>query len=95
MALEQVREYFRNLGMEERIMELEAEEVLEYTGHPVGGVCPFGLPGQMAVYLDVSLKRFDEVIPAAGSNNSSIRLSIKELELHSGFREWVDVCGSV
>jgi len=74
---------------------LSADEVLEYTGHAVGGVCPFGLPEEMPVYLDVSLKRFDEVIPAAGSSDSSIRLSIAELEEYSGFREWVDVCKSV
>lgn len=71
---------------------LNAEEVFEYTGHRVGGVCPFGLPGEIDVYLDVSLKRFSEVIPAAGSSNSSIRLSIEELEKYSNSRDWVDVC---
>ncbi len=152
MALKQVRAFFRNLGIEERIMELDvstatvaeaalahsvrpgqigktlsfriedesllivvsgdvkianakykarfskkakmlnADEVLRYTGHAIGGVCPFGLPGGIPVYLDKSLKRFKEVIPAAGSHNSSIRLTIKELEQYSGFQDWVDVC---
>ncbi len=71
---------------------LNAEEVLEHTGHAVGGVCPFGLKKTLAVYLDESLRRFTEVIPAAGSHNSSIRLSIAELEKYSAVTEWVDVC---
>jgi prolyl-tRNA editing enzyme YbaK/EbsC (Cys-tRNA(Pro) deacylase) len=71
---------------------LNADEVAEHTGHPVGGVCPFGLPGEIAVYLDISLKRFDEVIPAAGSHNSSIKLSLDELERYSNAQGWIDVC---
>ena len=71
---------------------LSAEEVVEHTGHPVGGVCPFGLPKRLPVYLDASLRRFEESIPAAGSLNSSIRLTLEELERYSGAVEWVDVC---
>ena len=71
---------------------LSAEEVLNYTGHPVGGVCPFGLPRKLNVYLDVSLQRFQEVIPAAGSHNSSIKLSIEELMRFSDSKGWIDVC---
>lgn len=71
---------------------LSGDEVVEHTGHRIGGVCPFGLPNEIDVYLDVSLKRFEEVIPAAGSSNSSIRLNIDELEKFSNFRDWVDVC---
>ncbi len=71
---------------------LNAEEVLEHTGHPVGGVCPFGLPKKLPVYLDISLRRFEEVIPAAGSLNSSIKLTLEELEDYSNALEWVDVC---
>ena len=152
MAIEHVRLFFRNLGEEHRIMELDeptptvataaaahgvepgrigktlsfkidgepllivtagdakvsnakykarfaakarmlnAEEVVEHTGHPVGGVCPFGLPRELPVYLDDSLRRFEEVIPAAGSLNSSIRLSLGELERYSNAAGWVDVC---
>lgn len=71
---------------------LSRDEALEFTGHAVGGVCPFGLKSPVPVYLDVSLKKHEEVIPAAGSSHSSIRLSIDELEQYSGCREWVDVC---
>lgn len=71
---------------------LSADEVVEYTGHRIGGVCPFGLPNEIEVYLDVSLKRFKEVIPAAGSSNSSIRLNLEELEKFSNSRDWIDVC---
>ena len=71
---------------------LSYEEALEYTGHAVGGICPFGLKNPVDVYLDVSLKKFDEVIPAAGSSNSAIRLTIGELEKYSNCKEWIDVC---
>lgn len=71
---------------------LSPDEVLEQTGHPVGGVCPFGLANDLDVYLDVSLKRFDKVFPACGSTNSAIELTCEELEKFSGAKEWVDVC---
>jgi Cys-tRNA(Pro) deacylase len=71
---------------------LNKDEALEYTGHAVGGVCPFGLKNPIDVYLDVSLKKHPEVIPAAGNSNSSIRLTIEELEKYSNFKNWVDVC---
>jgi len=71
---------------------LNYEEVLEHTGHAVGGVCPFGLKNEIDVFLDISLKKHTEIIPAAGSHNSAIRLTIAELEKHSKFTDWVDVC---
>lgn len=71
---------------------LNKDEALEYTGHAVGGVCPFGLKKPIDVFLDVSLKKHAEVIPAAGDNYSSIKLTIEELEKYSNCREWVDVC---
>jgi prolyl-tRNA editing enzyme YbaK/EbsC (Cys-tRNA(Pro) deacylase) len=70
---------------------LDAEEVVAITGHPVGGVCPFGLPGPLPVYCDISLKGFDEVVPAAGSAQSALRISPARLvELTRA--EWVDIC---
>ncbi len=70
---------------------LDAETVMELTSHPVGGVCPFGLATDLPVYCDESLHAFDEVLPAAGSPNSAVRLSPKRLaELVNA--EWVDVC---
>lgn len=152
MALEKVREYFKDLGMEERILEYEAssatvelaaqalnvegariaktlsfkkedgcilvvaagdakidngkfkatfgvkakmltpDEVLEQVGHAVGGVCPFGIPEDVDVYLDESLKRFETVFPACGSSNSAIELSCEELFTYAKGQEWVDVC---
>lgn len=71
---------------------LSPEETLKYTGHAVGGVCPFGLATDLPVYLDVLLKRFDTVFPACGSANSGIGVSCEELELYAGSRKWVDVC---
>lgn len=152
MSIEKVRAYFRPLGLEERIRELEAssatvelaalalgvdgariaktlsflvgdrcilivtagdaridnhkykarfgvkakmpahDEVPEYTGHAVGGVCPFACKEGVSVYLDESLKRFRTVFPACGSANSAIELTIPELDQYSGCDEWVDVC---
>lgn len=71
---------------------LSAEEIEPLTGHKVGGVCPFAVNNGVEVYLDVSLKRFKTVFPACGSTNSAIELTIPELEQHSGFLEWIDVC---
>ena len=72
---------------------LTHEEAHERIGHDVGGVCPFALPEDVKVYLDVSLKRFETVFPAAGSGNSAIELTCEELERYSSnFVEWVDVC---
>ena len=152
MSIEKVRAYFRPLGLEERIRELEAssatvelaalalgvdgariaktlsflvgdrcilivtagdaridnhkykarfgvkakmpahDEVPEYTGHAVGGVCPFGINDGIDVYLDESLKRFETVFPAVGSGNSAIELNLDELYKYSNAVEWIDVC---
>lgn len=71
---------------------LTADEVAAITGHPVGGVCPFGLARPLPIYCDVSLKAFDEVLPAAGSISSALRISpLRMAELVGA--EWVDVCG--
>jgi prolyl-tRNA editing enzyme YbaK/EbsC (Cys-tRNA(Pro) deacylase) len=72
---------------------LGLEEVVELTGHPVGGVCPFGLAQALPVYLDVSLQIYEEVIPAAGSVNSAVRIS-PQLMLQITQGQWVDVCQS-
>ncbi|MBX3598706.1 MAG: YbaK/EbsC family protein [Rhizobiaceae bacterium] len=70
---------------------LDADEVVTATSHPVGGVCPFGLPTDLPVYCDVSLKQFSEVVPAAGATNAAVRISPQRMaELTAG--EWVDVC---
>ena len=73
---------------------LTPEQVEEFTGHAVGGVCPFAIEDPRTVtYLDVSLKRFGTVYPAAGSDNSAIELTCEELEKYaSNFAGWVDVC---
>jgi prolyl-tRNA editing enzyme YbaK/EbsC (Cys-tRNA(Pro) deacylase) len=70
---------------------LGPEETLALTGHPVGGVCPFGLATDLPVYCDVSLKDFDLVYPAAGSLNSSVEVTPERLFALVGER-WVDLC---
>lgn len=71
---------------------LPREEAEERIGHAVGGVCPFGVEPGCDVYLDESLKRFEEVFPAAGNAASAVRLTPDELEGAVGGAEWVDVC---
>lgn len=73
---------------------LTPDQVLEFTGHAVGGVCPFALehPERVTTYLDVSLRRFGAVYPAAGSSNSAIRLTCDELSEYAHSAGWIDVC---
>lgn len=71
---------------------LTKEEAVELIGHAVGGVCPFAVKDGVSVYLDVSMKRFETVFPAAGSSNSAIELNMEELEKYSGSLGWIDVC---
>lgn len=154
MAIDKVREYFRQLGLEDKILEfdvssatvdlaaqavgvegaricktlsfkdkdggciliqaagdaridnrkfkdkfhlkakmLTAEEVVEFTGHAIGGVCAFAIENpNVKVYADESLKRFDTVFPACGSSNSAIEFTCDELFRYSNAIEWVDVC---
>ena len=154
MAIEKVREYFRQFGLEEKIMEfdvssatvelaaqavgvegaricktlsfkdsdggciliqtagdtkidnrkfkdtfglkakmLTAEEVVEFTGHAIGGVCAFAINNpDVKVYCDDSMKRFGTVFPACGSSNSAIEFTCEELFRYSNALAWIDVC---
>ncbi|MGZ8998480.1 MAG: YbaK/EbsC family protein, partial [Allosphingosinicella sp.] len=79
----------RRFGARPRM--LGADETLALTGHPVGGVCPFGLATPLAIYCDLSLQAFDIVYPAAGSLNTSVKVATARLfELVA--RDWVDLC---
>ncbi|MGE8205668.1 YbaK/EbsC family protein [Heyndrickxia sp. NPDC080065] len=84
------KKFRQRFGIKPRM--LSPEEVLEQTGHAVGGVCPFGLKNELDVYLDISMKRFTTVFPACGSANSAIELTNDELQQFSSAKEWVDVC---
>ena len=77
------------LGAKARM--LSVDEVINWTGHPVGGVCPFGLENPLTVYCDVSLRGFDEVLPAAGAIHSAVRISPQQMAELTAAR-WVDVC---
>lgn len=71
---------------------LTPQEVIIYTGHEIGGVCPFGIESTKAdVYLDQSLKRFSTIFPAAGSYNSAVEMTNEELYICSSAKGWVDV----
>ena len=71
---------------------LTPDEVMNFIGHPIGGVCPFGIKDGVDVYLDESLKRFETVFPAVGSASSAIELNLEELFETSKALEWIDVC---
>jgi prolyl-tRNA editing enzyme YbaK/EbsC (Cys-tRNA(Pro) deacylase) len=70
---------------------LPADEVVQLTGHPVGGVCPFGLATPLPVHLDASLRAYTEMLPAAGSIDSAVRISV-DLMARLTQGTWVDVC---
>lgn len=70
---------------------LSSDEVVTLTGHPVGGVCPFGLENPLAVYCDVSLKHYEEVLPAAGAIHSAVRISPERMAQLTDAK-WIDVC---
>lgn len=70
---------------------LNSDEVVSWTGHPVGGVCPFGLENPLAVYCDISLKQYPEVLPAAGAIHSAVRISPERLAQITD-ATWIDVC---
>ncbi|NML09143.1 YbaK/EbsC family protein [Sphingobium sp. AR-3-1] len=77
------------LGAKPRM--LGADEVEAITGHPVGGVCPFGLASPLPVYCDVSLRDFATVFPAAGSRTTSVELTPDRLAALTG-GQWIDIC---
>lgn len=70
---------------------LSSDEVVTLTGHPVGGVCPFGLENSLAVYCDVSLRQYPEVLPAAGAIHSAVRIAPERMAQLTD-ATWVDVC---
>ena len=71
---------------------LAAADAETLIGHGVGGVCPFGVNEGCDIYLDESLRHFDEVFPACGSSNSAVRLTPAELEHCAAPCTWIDVC---
>ncbi|SEM32081.1 Cys-tRNA(Pro) deacylase, prolyl-tRNA editing enzyme YbaK/EbsC [Chryseobacterium taichungense] len=83
------RKFKDEFGLKAKMLSSEDVELL--VGHPVGGVCPFGVKQGVNVYLDDSLKHFEWVYPACGSGNSAIKLSIAELEQSSEYVRWVNV----
>jgi prolyl-tRNA editing enzyme YbaK/EbsC (Cys-tRNA(Pro) deacylase) len=80
----------QQFGLKARMLSLE--EALAFTGHPVGGVCPFALKEPLTIALDISMKRFETVYPACGSANSAIELTPQQLEKYAQTTCWVDVC---
>jgi prolyl-tRNA editing enzyme YbaK/EbsC (Cys-tRNA(Pro) deacylase) len=73
---------------------IKADEILEATGHPVGGVCPFGLKEPLKIYLDESLRVYDFVYPAAGDVNACLRIDVDYLQEVTDAK-WVDICENV
>lgn len=85
------KKFKERFGVKSKMLSPEEAELL--TGHAVGGVCPFAVSNpEAAIYLDISLRRFDSIFPACGSSNSVMRLSCDELFVIAKARDWVDVC---
>ncbi|NLL78597.1 MAG: YbaK/EbsC family protein [Clostridiales bacterium] len=85
------KKYKQKFGTKAKM--LTADEVVEFTGHHIGGVCPFDLKNaSVKTYLDESMKRFETVLPAAGSDSSCVELTLEELERASNASGWVDIC---
>ena len=84
------RKYKDRFGCKAKM--IPADMVGPLVGHEIGGVCPFGANEGVTVYLDESMKRFATVFPACGSSNSAIEMTMADLEQHSGYTAWVDVC---
>ncbi|MFB9951553.1 YbaK/EbsC family protein [Rhizobium puerariae] len=82
------RKFRDHFGAKPRM--LGGEDVVAITSHPVGGVCPFGLPSGIPVYCDVSLRKFQEVVPAAGATNAAVRIAPQRMADLTG-ATWVDV----
>ncbi len=68
------------------------DQVEEITGFQPGGVCPFAVPKEIPIWLDVSMKRFEYVHPAGGNEFTSVKISPTELETVSGAKGWCDIC---
>ncbi|PYB70212.1 YbaK/EbsC family protein [Rhizobium wuzhouense] len=83
------RKFKDRFGVKPRM--LDAEAVVEATSHPVGGVCPFGLPAPLKIYCDISLKTWPEVVPAAGATNAAVRIAPDRLASLID-AEWADLC---
>lgn len=83
------RKYKQQFGCKAKMMT--AEELDRFTGLHFGGVCPFGIPENVAIYLDESLRLYDPIYPAAGSENSAVRVTCDELERFSRAKGWIDV----
>ncbi|WP_105438824.1 YbaK/EbsC family protein [Neorhizobium sp. T25_13] len=82
------RKFRDHFGAKPRM--LGGDETAEITGHPIGGVCPFGLPSRIPIYCDVSLRKFPEVVPAAGATNAAVRISPDRMaDLTAA--TWIDV----
>ncbi|MBR4035793.1 MAG: YbaK/EbsC family protein [Oscillospiraceae bacterium] len=83
--------YRHTFGLKAKM--LTPDEVMEFVGHAIGGVCPFAVKeGVIGIYIDESVKRFNTVFPACGSSNSAIELTPEELFRYSKADAWVDVC---
>ena len=82
--------YKAQFGAKAKMLTPEEAETL--IGHAVGGVCPFAVNAGVSVYLDESMRRYPTVFPACGSSNSAIEMTMEDLERHSGYLAWVDVC---
>jgi len=84
------RKFRARFGVNPKMMT--PDQAQAFTGFSVGGICPFGLPLEVEVFLDESLRRFETIFPACGSANSLIEVRPAELAEYARSRGWVEVC---
>ena len=69
-------------GVKSRMASVE--EALAATGFGAGGVCPFGIDGHVAVYIDRSLSEYETIYPAAGTDSSGVPMTFDRLVAITG-----------
>lgn len=74
-----------------KVRMIPATDVEALTGHPAGGVCPFGVLPGVKIYLDASLSKYELYYPAAGDENYVIRMPIAVLRRLVNIADTIDV----
>ena len=80
------RKYKDRFGVKAKM--IQADQVEALIGHQPGGVCPFGIPEGVQVWLDDSLKAFPTTHVACGSLQDELELTPEQMEAASLALGW-------
>ena len=67
-----------------KVKRANADQVKAATGYSIGGVSPFGLVTEMALYMDEDLLTFPTVWAAAGMANTVFEIESAQLQQKTG-----------